>query len=324
MKVLFATYPMAFHTPGGGEIQLLAYQKNLMAQGVEVTLFDPWNPQFLQHDIFHFFSCAGGSTPVCEFAKKLGIPVVVSSSLWITEETRSQYGIAEITHQLHLADRIVANSILECDTLSRVLGLSREKFVPVYNGVDDLFFEKISGDIFREKYQLRSPFVLAVGNIEPRKNQLRLVQAMKSFPDMKLVLIGYERDQEYAKKCSDEAAGQVFFAGALANTSELLRSAYAACDVFCLPSMLETPGLSALEAFASECRIAITQVGSTKEYFGDQVCYLDPESVESLVSALQTARTRAVLPAVELTHPLPWGALMAPLKSTYESLLNEK
>lgn len=323
MKILFATYPMAFHTPGGGEIQLLAYQKNLMAQGIDVTLFDPWNPRFSEHDIFHFFSCAGGSTPVCEFAKKLGMPVVVSSSLWITEETKSQYGIGEITHHLHMADRVIANSILECETLSSVLGLSREKFVPVYNGVDELFFKRMSGDIFRKKYGLYNPFVLAVGNIEPRKNQLRLVQAMKSFPDMQLVLIGHERDQPYAKSCFDEGGDQVVFAGALANTSDLLRSAYAACEVFCLPSMLETPGLSALEAFASQCRIAITQVGSTKEYFGDQVCYLDPESVESLVSALQTARIKVITPGAELPRPLQWGALMAPLKLTYESLIKK-
>ena len=56
MKVLFATYPMAFHTPGGGEIQLLAYHKHLPAHRVEVTLFDPWNPRFLEHDVVHFFS----------------------------------------------------------------------------------------------------------------------------------------------------------------------------------------------------------------------------------------------------------------------------
>ena len=31
MKVLYATYPMAFHTPGGGEVQLLAYQ-NVVVQ----------------------------------------------------------------------------------------------------------------------------------------------------------------------------------------------------------------------------------------------------------------------------------------------------
>ena len=77
---------MAFHPPGGGEIQLLAYKKHLPALGVEVTLLDPWNPHFLEHDVVHFFSCIGGSSHFCAFIKKLGLPLVVSSSLWLTEQ----------------------------------------------------------------------------------------------------------------------------------------------------------------------------------------------------------------------------------------------
>ena len=91
MKILFATYPMAFHTPGGGEVQLLAYSKFLPIHGVDVTLIDPWNPQFLEHDVVHFFSCVGGSLHFCSFIKKLGLPLVISSSLWITEETKMHY-----------------------------------------------------------------------------------------------------------------------------------------------------------------------------------------------------------------------------------------
>ena len=56
MKVLFATYPMAFHTPGGGEVQLLAYRKHLVERGIDVSLMDLWDPRFLEHDVVHFFS----------------------------------------------------------------------------------------------------------------------------------------------------------------------------------------------------------------------------------------------------------------------------
>ena len=60
MKVVFNTYPMAFHTIGGGEIQLIAYKEHLPAYGVEVTLFDQWNPCLFEHDLVHFFSCIAG------------------------------------------------------------------------------------------------------------------------------------------------------------------------------------------------------------------------------------------------------------------------
>ncbi len=286
MKVLFATYPMAFHTPGGGEMQLRAYQKHLPAYGVDVTLFDPWNPRFLEHDIVHYFSCVGGSIHFCNFVKQLGLPLVVSSSLWITEESKHLYPVDEIRAQLDLADKVVANSDIECETLSEVLGLPREKFITVYNGIDDLFLKPVSPEVFRNRFGIHGPFILNVGNIEPRKNQLTLVRAMKNFPSIKIVLIGHQRDIEYSRVVLDEGGSQVVFLGPMAQ-DEIMLSAYSACDVFCLPSMLETPGLAALEAAAQGARLLVTREGSCREYFGESADYIDPGSINFLSDAIK-------------------------------------
>lgn len=289
MKVMFATYPMAFHTPGGGEIQLLAYQKHLPGHGVEVSLFDPWNPGFLDNDIIHFFSCVGGSSHFCAFIKQLGLPLIVSSSLWITEETVDQYPIDEIRHQLSYADKIVTNSDMESETLSRVLGFPENKFVAVYNGVSSEFFDDVDPDLFRKKYELNGCFVLNVGNIEPRKNQLRLVEAMKGLPELKLVLVGHCRDSGYLKQVLEIGGDQVVYVGAIPHGSELLPSAYAACDTFVLPSTLETPGLAALEAAAQGVPVVVTNEGSTLEYFDKGAIYVDPFSSESIKQGISKA-----------------------------------
>jgi glycosyltransferase involved in cell wall biosynthesis len=289
MKVLFTTYPMAFHTPGGGEVQLLAYNKHLPAYGVEVTLFDPWNPRFLEHDVVHFFSCVGGSIHFCQFVKQLGLPLVISSSLWITENRRHLYPVNEIRGQFQLADKIVTNSNTECEVLSRVLNLHFNKFATVYNGIDEVFLDKPCPAIFRNHFSIHEPFILNVGNIEPRKNQFRLAQAMKYFPDYKLVLIGNVRDEDYLQKVKKTALGQLIFIGALPNESEFLRSAYQACQTFVLPSTLETPGLAALEAAAQGATLVVTQEGSTKEYFADNsnTFFVDPESVDSIKDGIR-------------------------------------
>jgi len=327
MKVLFATYPMAFHTPGGGEIQLLAYQKHLPAYGIDVSLFDPWAPRFMEHDVVHFFSCVGGSVHFCNFVKQLGLPLVVSSSLWVTEETAHLYPIDEIRHQLSLADRVIANSDIECETLAKVLSLPREKFVTVYNGVESSFYDKVSAHLFRDNFKIRGRFVLNVGNIEPRKNQLSLIRAMKSMPDLQLVLIGHQRDPAYARECLAEGGDQVLYLGALEHKSPLLRSAYAAAEVFCLPSTLETPGLAALEAYAAGCPTAITKIGSTKEYFGDQVEYLDPFDDCDIAAAVQRARQRTAATPDDgrsvaiFTQELSWPTVLERLHTTYRSLV---
>jgi glycosyltransferase involved in cell wall biosynthesis len=278
MKVLFITYPMAFHTPGGGEIQLLAYKKYLEENGIQVDLFDPWNPNFLDYDLVHFFSVIGGSVHLCNFIKNLGIPLAITSSLWITEETKHLYPVGEIRHQLSLADIIIGNSDIECDNMSKVLDLPREKFKTVYNGVEDIFFEKVDGKIFRKHFNINDDFVLNVGNIEPRKNQLNLAKAMKFIQNKKLVLIGHIRDKEYGKKIFEELGDQLIYIEYLKNDDKLLRSAFSACDVFCLPSTLETPGLAALEALACGCKVVVTQEGATKEYFKEEVSYCNPDS----------------------------------------------
>jgi glycosyltransferase involved in cell wall biosynthesis len=317
MKVLFATYPMAFHTPGGGEIQLLAYHKHLPAHGVDVTLFDPWNPRFLEHDVVHFFSCVGGSVHFCNFVKQLGLPLVVSSSLWVTEETKHLYP------QFSLADRVVANSEIECETLARIFDLPREKFVSVLNGVEQSFYEPVAPELFRGEFGIQERFILNVGNIEPRKNQLALIRAMKSFPELKLVLIGHQRDPDYAKACFAEGGDQLIYAGTLAHDSPVLRSAYAACEAFVLPSTLETPGLAALEAHAAGARIAVTKVGSTEEYFARHVAYLDPSDVGSIVQSIRDALAQPRAAALDSARDLTWQAVLSPLKDLYDCLLTK-
>ncbi|WP_117235679.1 glycosyltransferase [Vibrio maerlii] len=326
MKVLFATYPMAFHTPGGGEIQLLAYKKALEGKGVQVDLFNPWKPNFVEYDLVHFFSCVGGSIHFCNFIRNLGIPLVVTSSLWITEETKELYPYEEISAQLNLSDSIITNSEMESDELSKVLNIEREKFHSVYNAVDELFFNKVDGSLFRNEFDIEGKFVLNVANIEPRKNQLSLARAMQSFDDRKLVLIGHVRDHSYFDAVKAELAPEkIVHIDGIDHYSPLLRSAYDAADVFCLPSTLETPGLAALEAKALGTKGVITQEGSTKEYFGDSVVYCDPSNDYSIREAIKEATSNDdKIVSSKADNLYSWDEAIEKLIITYEETIAEK
>jgi len=324
LNILFATYPMAFHTPGGGEVQLLAYREHLQQQGVNVSLFDQWAPRFAEHDLVHYFSCVGGSVHFCNFVKSLKIPLVITSSLWITEETAHLYPIDEIRAQLSLADKVITNSEMESDTLARVLNLDRSLFAAVYNGVNLVFQQRPDPARFRQHYGINERFVLNVGNIEPRKNQVRLAQAMDALPDHLLILIGHIRDQTYFQQVMETTAHtRVRYLGPIDHQDDLLRSAYQACDLFCLPSTLETPGLAALEAAAQGCPLVITEVGSTREYFGDEARYVDPLDAESIRQGLVDASTHAARyrPSTDrIWDRFAWSSVVAQLKHVYEEL----
>jgi glycosyltransferase involved in cell wall biosynthesis len=121
-------------------------------------------------------------------------------------------------------------------------------------------------------------FVLYVGRIEPRKNVLGLIQALRP-TGLPLVIIGDPPPghEVYDRACREAGQGSVFWIDALDHDDPLLGSAYAAARVFALPSWFETPGLAALEAALAGCAVVITPFGCTREYFGDRARYARPD-----------------------------------------------
>lgn len=288
LTILFNTYPVAFDCPGGGEVQLLKYMEALERLGVRTLRYNPWDPQpqFDAADVVHYFSVQAAGRFCHHVRYTRHLPLVISPIIWIDDPQK--YGMGEIDATLRMADHILPNSQAECDQLSRLFDLDPALFTPIVNGVDDPFFNPADPQIFWDHFGIRESFVLCMGNIEKRKNQLRLIEALKG-TGVHLVLAGQDREQEYAAQCRSMSDATVHFVGVLAHGGKLQRSAYAAAEAFILPSTLETPGLAALEAAASGCRLAITREGCTREYFGDFAEYLDPYDVDSIRHAVQTA-----------------------------------
>lgn len=287
MKIVFNTYPAAFQCPGGGEIQLLKSKQALESLGHEVILFDQWSTNLADCDVLHHFSVQGGSVNLCAYAKSQNIPLVISPILWMSGRPHD-YPLGEIQHLFSLADVICTNSNMETNKLCQNFDVKEEKFILTHNGVDDIFFEPVDGQLFRNKFNPNRKFILCVGNIEPRKNQHMLVRAAKKV-GIQLVLIGNVRDQNYFNESGIAEDENTLFLGAMDHDSPYLRSAYSACEIFALPSLLETPGLAALEAAASKTKLVITGEGSTREYFENSVIYVDPFDIDSVSDGIEIA-----------------------------------
>jgi glycosyltransferase involved in cell wall biosynthesis len=153
--------------------------------------------------------------------------------------------------------------------------------MPVPVGVESSF-SKSTPTLFIEKYGL-SNFVLFVGRIERRKNVRSIINVCKNL-ELPLVIIGHVNswEDDYFQECKRVAGdnSNIHFLGSI--SSEELCSAYATAKVFVLPSGWESPGMSAMEAGLAGCNLVITRVGSTKEYFGDYVSYVNPFSENEL------------------------------------------
>jgi glycosyltransferase involved in cell wall biosynthesis len=325
VRVLFETYPWAFATPGGGERQLAKYAEHLPCHGVNVILHDHWNPVLETVDVVHFFSCIGGSLHFCKYVRERGLPLVITSSLWIDDSNKQHYPIAEIRAQLSMADIIVANSRAECDALAETLAMPRVQFRRVMNGVDARFGASCETDTFRNKFGIDGPFILNVANIERRKNQLNLVRALRGF-DMPLIIIGHVRESEYAEQVFVEGRGRTHFLGSMGHDDPLLASAYAACTVFALPSTCETPGLAALEAAAAGASIVVTRVGSGPEYFFDMAHYVDPMDPQDIARGVDDALATGPHPQLRghVIANFTWPVVTAALPDVYRTAISRR
>jgi glycosyltransferase involved in cell wall biosynthesis len=322
MKIFFNTYPVAFQCPGGGEIQLLKSKEALERRGHEVILFSQWEHSLAEADVVHQFSVQGGIYNFCAYAHNHKIPLVLSPILWLSEYI-DQYPMGEIGLMTNLADVICPNSFAEVERFVQHFDAPRDKYHVTYNGLDADFFEKISGELFRKYFNVPELFVLCVGNIEIRKNQVALIEAA-SEQGIHVVLIGNVRDQDYYEKLCERFDGKFSYLGYLPHDSEMLRSAYSACSVFALPSLLETPGLAALEAAASGARLLITKEGCTEEYFGDDALYVDPKSVtdiaEKLSTAMQSSDGHKGL--IERVRHFTWDDVAIQLEAAYSKAIS--
>lgn len=318
MKIAFFVYPSAFQNKGGGEI-LLEKSEEFLSKipDVQIKRFDTWKDKIEDFDILHVFGSVKDCLNLMHVAKSRDVKVVLESIFWsdfrraIFEHGTLLKKIEMVARQamkyiwptfpssrrkmFQVSDMIVPNSKSEAIQISRFFSIPKEKMFVVPNGVDKEF-AFISKDAFVQMYSLEN-FILYVGRIEPRKNQLNLIKAMKGI-DKKLVLIGdaVSGYEEYYEECKRSARDNVHFLGGMKHDDSLLKSAYAACEVFVLPGWFETPGLAALEAGIAGAKLVVTSGGSTKDYFGEHVLYIDPSSVSDIntkiIESLKKEKTK--------------------------------
>ncbi len=187
--------------------------------------------------------------------------------------------LARVDHLLPLSNR-------EMGVMHRALGETPD-YTVVRNAAEPDVFVNSSPDWFEQEYGIKD-FVVCVGLIEARKNQLLLMQALQGL-GVPAVVIGRNYDRAYLRYCQDLAPKDTIFIEHLPH--DRLASALKAARVFCLPSWMECASLANIEAALSGCGLALSDRASEQEYFEDCAYYCDPGDVESIREAIVRAYT---------------------------------
>jgi glycosyltransferase involved in cell wall biosynthesis len=217
---------------------------------------------------------------------------------------------AQQSQMVAAADALICYSRSEAAAIARDLKADERRVTMIRLGV--------SSEFATGRPPLPYPYVLHVGRIEPRKNQLALVSAVRDIP---VVLAGDVFDHEYHEAVRERAATNVLHLSGVSR--DLLRGLYAGARVFCLPTRFEICGLVNLEAAVAGCHVVTSDVGGVREYSGDRAIYVDPDddwAIAKAVSRLWCLPRPE--PAPELAETWSWSRFALEHLAVYGSVLS--
>ena len=167
------------------------------------------------------------------------------------------------------ADTVITITHADARVARVVFGVPANRIIVVENGVNECF-RTASPALWREQYG-SNPFLLCVGHIQRRKNQLFLLQAANRLR-IPVVLIGavLPGEKDYSQLVAQEVRSNARHGGRwlceLSADDPLLVSAFAACRAHVLLSHNETQPLSVLEAMAVHKPVLLGEAGYAKEF----------------------------------------------------------
>ena len=272
MKVLFISRNYIGLSKGGLQKQIEHSANCLRDKGVNVIYHNSWENQIDDVDLCHLWSSCPDMTYHLGYAKRSGIPTVISPVFMRFEDPMWQvfleYNLGRcfkglltpqrrIGHMISSCDKVIALNKEEAHYLKKVLHVKEDRIRIIPNGINKKFS---AGDpsLFEKKYGFKD-FVLQVGSLDSRKNALRTIKAMSKLP-YKLVLIGpHEGSEDYYRQCKDAANENVLFMGQVDNNDPILASAYAAAKTFVLPAFSEVMPLVVYEAAQAGCNLVMSK-----------------------------------------------------------------
>jgi glycosyltransferase involved in cell wall biosynthesis len=233
--------------------------------------------------------------------RRLGKIVSIYDLVWrIFPETaqRSNYHLQRLFAEpsVRRADRLVCDSQCTLHDLGRILGVPPEKALVIYPGVLPDYWPRdprSSAQYIARKYQTSENYICTVGTVEPRKNVVTLVEAvriLRARSDFAAQLLiaggsGWRNSSIYE---SVGRAGlterEIKFLGYVPEGD--LPTLYSGAGIFVLPSLYEGFGIPLIEAMACGVPVVASHVSSIPEVVQDAGILVSPRRPQEFAHAI--------------------------------------
>lgn len=204
--------------------------------------------------------------------------------------------------------------------------VDKDKISVAYPGVDKNIFHPIENKMkikkIAKKYGTYDNYIIYIGTLQPKKNLVRLFEAISRIDGLNLVVVGkssgegregwkYEDILGYPAKL--DIKERVIFTGFI--PQEDLPYLLSGSNAFILPSLWEGFGIPVLEAMACGVPVLTSNVSSLPEVAGDAGLTFDPYSIDQIEQAI-----RIVLADKKLRQKLSKAALSRSQKFSWDKM----
>jgi glycosyltransferase involved in cell wall biosynthesis len=206
---------------------------------------------------------------------------------------------ATISASVRKANLVITGSDFTAERLMDAYRLGPDRVVVTPYGVDPRWRPLPAAEsaqiIAEAGVRLPQRFVLAIGNVHPRKNIPRLIRAVAAlrsdgFGDVELVLVGQHQwgGTDVARAIDDVGGdGWIHPTGYVEHRTLVAMTGRA--SVVAYPSLYEGFGLPVLEALACGAPVVCSDRTSMREVAGDAAILVAPESVDAIADGLRIA-----------------------------------
>jgi len=197
---------------------------------------------------------------------------------------------------------ILTGSEFSRDSIARAYNLDPERIAVVHNAAADCFHQvrqEAAQALVRDRFQMTAPFILSVGDLQPRKNHVGLIEAfaglIHAHPELPHELVLAGKETWFVRHVRDAArnsgvADRIRFLGFVSDDD--LLHLYNACELFCFPSFYEGFGLPVLEAMACGAAVACSNTSAIPEVADGAALLFNPYNADEI--------TRAMLDLIQL------------------------
>ena len=194
------------------------------------------------------------------------------------------------------ADKIIAVSRSTKSDIVTLLGIEEDKIEVIYEASNlGLYSVKNSTDKcpIIERYSIRRPYFLYIGEKRPHKNLEGLIEAFAIFKSRydkwgsHLVIVGKEYSQYKGPLVQAKEHGlleSIIFTGFVPD--EHLEAIYSEAEVFLLVSFYEGFGIPILEAMECGTPVITSNISSMPEVAGDAAILVNPHDPEEIAKAM--------------------------------------